>query len=447
MKRMMSIAACAALSLPLLSPAASGATPPALQDNSELVPHEIVVQWRPGARASDLAAAIPGLNVKSQSSDVAVVELIPSGSRPMRKEEARAATMQLLSRVRSHPAVLHAQPNHLFKLSQTPNDPLYPQQWHYPLIRMPETWGFAGGGSSAIRIAILDTGRTAHPDLAGRWSSLEYNVVAPGTAAIDNGNWRHGTHVAGIAGAATNNAVGGAGVCYNCTLLNVKITSGSSVTTSNIITGLQWAVANGARVVNMSFEFQMPCTDAGMQVLRTQIAKAVDSNVNIVAAAGNQPNNVANVTPASCPGVISVAASDRNNNIAGYSGRGATLGITAPGGATFYGAGIGCPNDPSSGFNPTDFNGAVSTWTTSPGSGNVHCHRYLGGTSMATPHVSGTIGLMLSANPLLTPAQVRELLQTSATPLPSCGINCGPGLLNTHIAVVAACARNVLCPY
>jgi serine protease len=312
---------------------------------------------------------------------------------------------------------------------------------------MPETWSLTGGGSSAIRIAILDTGRTSHPDLAGRWSSLEYNVVAPGTPAIDNGNWRHGTHVAGIAGAATGNGTGGAGVCHNCTLLNVKITNGSSVTTSNIISGLQWAVANGAKVVNMSFEFQMPCTSTGMQVLRAQIEKAVASNVNIVAAAGNQPNNVANVSPASCPGVISVAASDRNNNLASYSGRGATLGITAPGGATFYGAAIGCPSDPSSSFNPLDFNGAVSTWTTSPGSGNAHCYRHLGGTSMATPHVSGTIGLMLSANPLLTTSQVRQLLQSSAQPLPNCGINCGPGLLDSYLAVVAACARNVLCPY
>jgi subtilisin family serine protease len=448
MRHTISTLAIAALAFPLISPRSFAAPPaPGNDADLDLVPHEVLVQLRSGARATDLTAAIPGLRIKSQSSEVSVVELVPSGSRLMRKEDARAATLRLLDQIRASPDILFAQPNYLFKLSTIPNDPLYPQQWHYPLIQMPQAWSLAGGGSSAVKIAILDTGRTSHPDLSGRWSPVEYNVTSPGSAAIDTSNWRHGTHVAGIAGAATNNATGIAGVCYNCTLLNVKITNGSSVATSNIISGLQWAVANGANVVNMSFEFSSPCTAPGMQVMRTQIEKAIDSNVTIVAAAGNQGTNVATVTPASCPGVISVAASDRNNNLASYSGRGSSLGITAPGGASFYGAGIGCPSDSQSGFDPLNFSGAVSAWTTSPATGNVHCYRHLGGTSMATPHVSGTVGLMLSASPLLTPADIRWLLQSTATPLPACGINCGPGLLNTHIAVVAACSRNILCPY
>jgi len=167
--------------------------------------------------------------------------------------------------------------------------------------------------------------------------------------------------------------------------------------------------------------------------------------VVVVAAAGNTAVDVATVTPASCPGVIAVAATDWYDNLAAYSSRGTGIGISAPGGASIYGRSVDiaprCPEDGASSFT-LDSSGVVSTWTTSVYTNNTACYRYLGGTSAAAPHVSGVAGLMLTVNPWLRPDQVQSILRSTATPLPNCGSNCGPGLLNAYAAVNAARARS-----
>lgn len=453
-----SIAAFAALTLCL--PAAHAMASPATNDAPlELVPHEVVVKFAPNARANDLAMEIPDLQVRMIASDLGVARLVPAGALLYRSDEARTATYRLLDRVRRHPAVALAQPNHRFQLAEvgvTPQDPLYSQQWHLPAIGMPQAWANAGGGSSAVKIAILDTGRSSmdHPDLVGRWSPLEYNAAVPGSAATERNHYNHGVHVAGIVGAATHNNIGIAGICYNCTLLNVKVTHQGTgvIETAHFLDGLRWAVANGARVVNMSFAYPTGCASSEMDVVRSQLERAAEQGVMLVASAGNHATNVANASPASCPGVISVAASTPANQLASYSNRGAKVSITAPGGggsttpdaSSMHGMWLGTPA--CSTANPNVFNpythGVVSTWVTRHWEGNtqvrIPCYRYLSGTSMSAPHVSGTIGLMLSVKPTLTPAQALSILQATATPMPSCGDQCGPGLLNAHLAISAA---------
>lgn len=420
------------------------APPPRAPDHLRFVPFEVLVKFKSDTQMSAAKAQMPDVSLRGTSSRVHLARLsIPS---PLIYDQTgkKAQTLALLERLRRRGDVEYAQLNYLVDLAYVPNDPLYAQQWHYPPIGMAGAWDITRG-SAAVRIAILDTGRTAHPDLATRWSPLEFNAAAPGTAATDNGTWRHGTHVAGIAGAATGNGVGGAGVCPNCQLLNVKISDDSGgITIERIVSGIHWAIDNGAGVINMSLEAPSACTQASFPALRDAINRAVNNGVSVVAAAGNNAVNVDNVTPASCPGVISVAATDRNNALATYSSRGANIGITAPGGGgvhtppySAYGQGIGCPADTNSFFYAFT-EGALSTWTTSPASGNAHCYRFLSGTSMATPHVAGAIGLMLSANAKLRPDQVRTLLRTTTTALPACGANCGPGLLHVQRAVSAA---------
>jgi subtilisin family serine protease len=151
--------------------------------------------------------------------------------------------------------------------------------------------------------------------------------------------------------------------------------------------------------------------------------------------------------------VISAAATDRDAKwLSSYSSGGSSIGITAPGGggailqsgtSTIYGATIGnprCPTAPGQAFDPNGY-GALSTWSVLDEGDTpqiTHCYRYLSGTSMAAPHVSGTAGLMLTANPSLTPAQIKAILQRTARPMPLCGPECGPGLLDAHAAVAAA---------
>ena len=417
---------------------ALAAPPPDTAGNLRFVPFEVIVKFKQDAQKSKAASQLDGVKLTSRTPRLDVATL--SNIIPLRNDMrvAKSETLALLAKLRQRDDVEYAQLNYLFDFSLTPSDPLYPQQWHYPPIFLPSAWDITVG-NSATRIAILDSGRSGHPELNSRWSSLEYNGPAPGQPATDNGTWRHGTHVAGIAGAAGYNGIGGVGVCFGCTLMNVKVgdtTTGISMT--SIVASIHWATDNGARVINMSFESAAACSQASFPALRDAIARARDNGVNLVAAAGNNAVNVDNVTPASCPGVISVAASDRTNTLATYSSRGPNIGVTAPGGGSFYGAGINYPADGSSGFDPSNLDGAVSAWTTSPGSGSAHCYRHLGGTSMAAPHVAGTIGLMLSINPGLLPERVASLIRGTASVLPACGSNCGPGLLNAYAAVNTA---------
>ncbi len=432
--------ALAAIGLFGLAAHTYAAPPPTAEQhpNGRFVPFEVIVKFKSDHAVANAKAQLRDVRMAQQRSGVNIAKLDVPLPRIYTPAQMKDETIALMQRLRQRDDVEYAQLNYLLDFSFTPSDPLYSQQWHFPLVSLPSAWDITRG-SSAIRIAILDSGRSGHPDLNGRWAAVEYNAAAPGQPATDNGSWRHGTHVAAIAGAGTNNGIGGAGVCHNCQLLNAKI--GDTVTgiaLSSVINSIHWATDNGARVINMSFEYPFACTQASFPAMREAIARAIDNGVSLVAAAGNNVALVDNVLPASCPGVISVAASDRNNAIAPYSSRGPNIGVTAPGGAQFYGAGIGCPPDSASGFNATDFSGVVSAWTTSAFSGSSHCYRHLGGTSMAAPHVAGTIGLMLSANPNLLPEQVTNFVRGTATYLPNCGSNCGPGLLNAYQAVNAA---------
>jgi serine protease len=454
MNHTMSTAAIAALALCLVSPLSLAAPPPAGGTAElDLVPHEVLVKFRPGARAADAKAAIPGLEIELRGSKFGVARLMPAGAKLYRRDEARAATLSLVERLRARPDVEYAQPNYLFDLSHAPNDSLYPNQWHYPMIGLPQAWDITRG-NPAIRIAILDTGRTYHPDLAAKWLPNEYNADQPGYNATDRSRFTHGTHVAGIAAAASDNTTGVAGVCQNCSLLNIKVTNANNrIPLANVIAGIDWAIANDADILNMSFEFGEPCTQLRMPALRDAIARATAANIVAVAAAGNAKSLVDNTSPASCPGVVSVAATDRDARwLSSYSNGGPAVGITAPGGggdlvqsgtSTIYGTTTGnprCPTVNGQVFHPNAY-GALSAWSVLDEDGTpqvTHCYRYLSGTSMAAPHVSGTAGLMLAANPSLTPSQIRSILQRTARPMPLCGPDCGPGLLDAHAAVAAA---------
>ncbi|WP_295939818.1 S8 family serine peptidase [uncultured Xanthomonas sp.] len=350
------------------------------------------------------------------------------------------------------------------------NDPLSAQQWTLNAIRAPQAWALAPIGGEKIRVAVIDSGYSGHPDINWAKDGAGLPLYLDATQTIDGngeqskaaGSVAHGNHVMGIIAARTRNGEGVAGVCPQCEVLSIMV----SLADANIADGIQVAVQSGARVINLSFAYaNLSCSSDEFKLTHAAIARAVEAGVSVVAAAGNHNTpdikydndgvpdfrvDVANVSPASCPGVISVGASlgtpQEPNLEAPYSNGGASLTLTAPGGGVtredgVFGAGEQpCPllnNIGNNGFS-TSRVGVMSTWTEGTGTQWLHCYRYLSGTSMAAPHVSGVIGLMLSVNPSLSPAQITNILQSSAGPVVCPSGGCGAGMLNAEAAVARA---------
>jgi serine protease len=175
------------------------------------------------------------------------------------------------------------------------------------------------------------------------------------------------------------------------------------------------ANANPAKVLSISLGGGGACDSTTQNAINS----ARSRGANVVVAAGNSNANSANFTPANCSGVVTVAAVGRNGGKASYSNFGATVEVAAPGGS-------GGANSVLS---------TLNAGSTSPGADSYALYN---GTSMATPHVSGVVALMLSVKPTLTPDQVTSILQSTARAFPATCSQCGSGIVNANAAVDAA---------
>jgi serine protease len=376
---------------------------------------------------------------------------------------ANRRTERLLTELKALGVVEYAEPDTRMYALSTPNDPSYPQQWHYfePTggLNLPPAWDLATGTGAVV--AVLDTGRTAHPDLDANWlpgydfiSSASgardgngrdnnpqdqgdwYAAGECGQASGSNSSW-HGTHVAGTVAAVGNNGVGVAGVAYNARVVPVRVLGKCGGTSSDIADAIVWASGgsvpgvpanpNPAKVINLSLGGSGSCS----QTYRRAISSANSRGTTVVVAAGNSNANASGFTPANCANVVTVAALDRTGNRAFYSNFGATIEVSAPGGE------VRLETDPP-GTRSTPQNGVLSTLnagTTTPGTPSYLTYM---GTSMAAPHVAGVVALMLSRNPGLTPSQVVAALRANARPVPgSCSGGCGSGLVDAAATVAA----------
>jgi subtilisin family serine protease len=356
------------------------------------------------------------------------------------------------------PAVAYATPNYQRPTTfSPPNDPLYPEQWAHQATGIEAAWD-ATLGSSSVVIAIIDTGVAYnHPDLTSKiWYSatgtpgwdfvdvdpaaleskgyiLDPNEDYPTADDAPSDEFGHGTHCAGIAGAATNNGLGIAGVAINPRIMPLRAgytigmnLNGTTQWTAWVddaatIQAIDYAIANGASVISMSFGGLLESKALGEAIERAKAAGLV-----LVAAAGNS-NSSSLGYPASHAGVIAVAATDRANARASYSSFGARVDIAAPGG-------------------DLDASGAM-TWasgilSTVPFSGplkDVSGYRALRGTSMATPYIAGVAGLLRSKYPAISAADVRTRLTATGMPVVGANYNeMGGGLVNVAQALTAA---------
>ncbi|MCP3097979.1 S8 family serine peptidase [Myxococcus sp. K15C18031901] len=420
------------------------------------VPGRVVVKFRGGTKAPAARTTLSLTGMTYQQADVLAegAEIwtlaAPDALKGQSVAEQERLTEAALEVLRGRDDVEYAHLDYYLAYTAEPTDALYPLQWNYPAVRMAEAWQsleYAATNTSTVKIAVLDSGRLEHPDLSGRWGAgIDYGYETPGMSDPNpaaDGRWHHGLHVAGILGARWDTE-GIAGICKDCPLLPVKISStGDAPIMSNVARAIRWSVDNGARVINMSFGTLAPnvvrCSTTVS--LQEAITYAVNSGVVVVAAAGNDARDPAEVIPASCQGVLVVAATQPNGQLAGYSNRGASVSLAAPGGGPdVYGNGIGCV-DPTPLAPYNGLGGVVSTWAVSKPGGSIgsgdYCHRYLSGTSMAAPHVAGVAALLIAQRPTWSVAQVKQRLLSTATPVALCPASqCGAGLLDAGKAVI-----------
>lgn len=391
---------------------------------------------------------------------------------------AGSSIADLAATLRARSDVASATPERLYykeaATAVAPNDPHFDtyRQWSEFAIKANSAWGYTQG-SPSVAIAIIDTGADFnHPDLAG--SKITYSesvlngTVTPGSTAAQDTDG-HGTNVAGIAAADTNNGAGYAGTGFNSSLQIYKVFSNgtaankysTSANSGDVSQAIYDAVAHNARVINLSLG---ACQVLGVDpVQRDAVSYAINHNVTVVAAAGNErgattsdpmcPGGSTTVDfPGAYDGVIAVGASKLDDSanpqafagaietVASYSNSGPGLTLVAPGGdptlAEAPPAGSTTPASP-----PDLLHWIAGLYTTTPADttsqcpNKADCQALYTGTSQATPHVSGVAALMLAANPGLAPGQIKASLMATADDLHD--PNQGAGRLNAYRALAA----------
>jgi serine protease len=420
-------------------------------------------RWQRVLAAADLSRAVAAGNAAAHSGAGGVqmrpvardAQLLDLG-RPLPAAEAQA----LATRLRALPEVDWVAPNVIERRLQA--DPLRPQQWWLrpvggtnstPLAErrrgvpgFEAAWasGIPGaGGSMAPVVAVLDTGIVPHPDLQGRilpghdfvtelaaandGDGRDADPADPGDwidtndrqnarfadCAVQRSSW-HGTVIAGLVAAVPDNGIGVAGINPPGRVLPVRVAGKCGAAVADILDGMRWAAGlpvagapanpNPARIVNISFGGAAPCSAEYQSTLAELRAR----NVVVVAAAGNDHATVAR--PANCPGVVGVAAVNRDGFKTHYSNFGSAL--AASGIAT-----VGGDDNGGGAWRAiVADSGIVGVWNsgeTAPGRAE---YAALFGTSFAAPMVSGTLALMLSVNPQLSASGMVDGLRLSARP-------------------------------
>jgi type VII secretion-associated serine protease mycosin len=301
-----------------------------------------------------------------------------------------------------------------------PNDTYYSTyQWNLPQIRAPYAWAVSTGSSDVI-VAVLDSGADlTHPDLQGQLVA-GYDFVNGDDNPSDNEG--HGTHVAGIVAAHTNNGQGVAGVAWGSKIMPVKVLDWRGRGThSQGADGIIWATGQGARIINLSLG-----GESSSATLQNAVNYAYDHGVLVVAAAGNEyeeGNPV--IYPAAYPHVLAVAATGDQDEHADYSETGTYVDVAAPGG------------NPSSSWDANPDHWILSTYWRGAGYGE---YLQVAGTSQAAPHVAGLAALVWSVSPSLSNDQVEQVIEETAVDLGNPGRDdvFGHGRIDAYAALVRA---------
>ena len=296
----------------------------------------------------------------------------------VKSDASRSSRERDLERIKDDlakdPAVESVEYNYLLELAYTPNDPRFGDQWGLKVPDFDSAWDHARG--SRVDVAVVDTGASkGHPDLrrkvARRWDFVNNDRTVRDLSG-------HGTHVAGIVAARTDNREGVAGGCPKCKLLVAKVFDGKNTgTVARYAKGIIWGAKNDAEVINLSLVHPNPST-----VERDAIDYARRKGAVVVAAAGNGDTS-STTFPAAYEEVIAVAATNRLDGRASFSNYGSWVDVAAPGVEIL-----------------STVSGGYASWN---------------GTSMATPHVSALAGLLASQGK--SRANIEDLITRTAVDL------------------------------
>ena len=393
--------------------------------DEELVPNEFVIQLKPGVRPIDvLPASLTGaVTAALRGSNLHLIK-VPPGT-----------PASVISSLAAHGLVDFLEPNHIRRTNlQPPNDSLLSSQWALTTVQAVQAWGIipnqyftaAQAGTGRMKVAVVDTGvDCTHPDFINSGGSSA-DSAAGGQLLFSSSqalvatqkaspacSWQddhgHGTHVAGIVAAATQNTAGVAGLGYPLQVIAYKVLDSSgSGSDANVGNAIMAAADAGARVISLSLG------GAGYsQTLQAAVNYAWQRNALVVAAMGNSGSNGL-IFPGGANFAVGVAATDGSNARASFSTFGNATAIAAPGVSI------------------------LSTLPTYTNSFGVTNYGNLSGTSMATPHVSALAGLLALSTPGVSASAILQRIQRSASStVPNGGWDqyIGYGVINAYNAL------------
>jgi thermitase len=370
--------------------------------SQEWAPDEVLVKFRSGTSAQVRAAVhqAMGGTVRDRVAALGVdVVALPPGTTPQQAAVAYSRS----------PNVQYAEANPICVSTAAPNDPLFGQEWGMSQIQLPLAWNVAQGRED-IAIAILDSGIAQdHDDLAPKVVATQNFSSSPTADDL----FGHGTHLAGIAAAMTDNGTGIAGVGYRCSLMNGKVSEDSKGNSKSswVAQGIVWAADSGARVICMSFGSPTPS-----QTVEDAVNYAWNRGVVLVASAGNTGATAPTAPnyPAFYEHCIAVAAVDQGDQRPGWSNFGSWVDVAAPG---------------------------VGILSTLPNRANFFGQQGYGivnGTSQAAAFVAGLAGLLWSTPFGSSNASVRARLEATCDRIPGTGQSWASGRINAARAVGAA---------
>ena len=369
---------------------------PRSQADPDFVPGEVLLKFKSSVPLPERALALAALRSRALariSSLNAYVVRIPED----------ATVEEMVQAFGRNPGIAYVQPNYIYRACLTPNDKYFEDQ--YALFNKGQQVGWVPGspqgkpsadikatsaweettGIAGVVIGIVDTGVDFnHPDLKNKIRSRGYDFVNGDTDATDDNG--HGTMVAGIAAAETNNYEGIAGVAWNAKILPVKVLDQfGSGTTVTIVNGILWAVDNGAQILNLSFG--APAKDNAVE---EALKYAFETKGAFISAAAGNDNTAVYYPAAYDRYVCATAATDYNDQRTTWSNFGPEIDVAAPG------------------------DKIITTYPVALTPAGFQPYKFQDGTSMASAHVAGLAALIRGIKPSLTPTDIMNIIRYAA---------------------------------